>query len=138
MLNVLSPRRGIFEDRPTWSMGFQGVLALPTEIYAAPWGNGWDRVPPASAPGFGSALGMELPRAIPRSDLGGRTPNMVGSKSAKPCIHFPELLVWVGWNRLEVLIRVGRRWSLLAQGLLSRSTLLPCGAPCRARLDLVH
>ena len=118
-------------------MGFQGVLASPTEIYEAPWGNGWDRVPPASALGFGSALGMELPRVIPRSDLGGRTPNMVGSESAKPGIHFPELLVWVGWNRLEFLIWVGHRLSLLAHVLLSRSPLLPCGAPCRARLDLV-
>ena len=36
------------------------------EIYEAPWGNGWDRVAPARAPGFGVVLGMGQVRTIPR------------------------------------------------------------------------
>ena len=46
----LSPRRGIFEEQRIWSMEFQGVMIRHCE---APWGNGWDREPPARAPGFG-------------------------------------------------------------------------------------
>ena len=38
---------------------------------------------------------------------------------------------------LGFLIWVGSGKPLVAQGLPSRSPVLPCGAPCRARLDLV-
>ena len=119
-------------------MGFQGVLARrSTDIYEAPWGNGCGRVAPASALGFGSVCGMGQVRPILRSDRGGSTPNMVRSASPRCYIHPPEFLVWVGWNRLGLLIWVGDRLSLPVQRLPSRSPLLPCGAPCRARLDLV-
>ena len=34
--------------------------------YEAPWGNGWDRVAPARAPGFGVVVGMGQVGTIPR------------------------------------------------------------------------
>ena len=74
---ILSPRRGIFKEQPTYTE--YRFRVYEDRSSDAPRGNGWGDVSPARAPGFGRLLGMPQVEGIPLRNFGGRTAALVRS-----------------------------------------------------------
>ena len=124
--HLLSPRRGIFEEQPIWSMEFQGVMPKILRGSVGKWLGqcgirSGSRIRGRAGNGAGGHDSVEKDRGTdPQHGQIAATPNPQTRLVATPGAML-----------------VGSSWSLRAHRVHTRSPVLPCGAPCRARLDLV-